>query len=467
MTLAIGATLAATEARAGDVTASGDRAAGGPYTSIGSAPLRYEQTKGLPTDIGTGFIGPAWAQVNVRLRIDPVQNGGPLFVVDMPKGALVEAVWGADKKILLRAQTGTESDGLVTVRHTLTPSIDFKIDVQRPIQFQAELGFDASALVNKLPGSRFNYDSRASQTFAPWGFLQVDTVVNAPDMKNATLFSLEMKKLPELVSKNIDGYFGVRASTKPTFSYRTSKILLTGANGEIDSPSSELVVDAVDGDFMELMSTVEGVMNVKGAIGIQPFVHLDRIASWDMDTDLGIDVFQQQYNVEPTVVTFQTALVHIPLPNVHVPQKGIDMGEVALGASISKTIAIENSGEKEATLELESSDAAFRIATRQVTVPPKSTHELVVKFSPENTNPSAAEITVTSSDPDSPRQTFRVGANGADVGQDDGEGGASRGARADEGCGCTAAGARLPAPAGFGVVAVAFAALVRRRRKGR
>ena len=47
----------------------------------------------------------------------------------MPKGANVEASWGTDKKIILKAQTGASSDGLVTVRHTLTPSVSLTLGI--------------------------------------------------------------------------------------------------------------------------------------------------------------------------------------------------------------------------------------------------------------------------------------------------------------------------------------------------
>ncbi len=78
-------------------------------------------------------------------------KGGPLFTVDMPKGANVEASWGTDKKILLKAQTGSQSDGLVTVRHTLTPAADIKIS---GFGLSATFTYDANKLLNLLPGAR-------------------------------------------------------------------------------------------------------------------------------------------------------------------------------------------------------------------------------------------------------------------------------------------------------------------------
>lgn len=465
-----GVTFAAAEAHANDVdTGSSGSAAGGSYSSMGSAALRYEQAKGLPTSIRTDFKPISLpfgikAQVNVGIKIDPVKNGGPLYIVDMPKGANIEANWGSDKKILLKAQTGSQTDGLVTVRHTLAPSVDLAITGPVTLNF----AYDATALVNKIPGAKFAYDSKAQQQFAPWGFAAVETKLNAPDLANAQLFSMDMDKLPDFVANNVEGFFGVRASTKPTFAYKTTKIVMSGADGEISNANGELTTPAIDGDFMEIMASVEGEMTVKGSIGIQPFVHFDKIANFNLSTDLGIDVYNKDYTTPAEKVVYQTVMVHIPMPNVHVPTQGVNIGNVKTGGNASKTVEIENSGEKEAVMSFKSSDPAFSVPSGTITVPAKSKYDLVVKFSPDSANPASSEITVMSSDADSPEQMFKIGANGADVGGDDKDGSDLPGGKksADDGCGCKAAGSgsSIPSYAGFGLLALGAVVLFRRRK---
>lgn len=456
-----GVTFAAAPAHAGDV----ETGSGGANASVGAAALKYEHTKGLPTSIETGFKGPSWAQVNVGIKIEPVANGGPLFTVDMPKGALVQASWGTDKKIVLKALGGDRTDGLVTVRHTLTPSIDFKVAAGG---INATFSYDANKLINKIPGARFNYDSKAQSQFAPWGFAPVETKLNSPDLANATLFSMDMDVLPDLVSDNVTGHFGVRATTKPTFAYKTTKVFLSGTDGEIKDNTSELTIDAVDGDFMELMTSVEGEMTVKGSLSIHPFVHIDTIGSdLNINTDLGLDVFSQDYTTPATKVNFQTVLVHIPMPNVHVPERGVDLGMVKVGGKATKTVEIENSGEKDAVMSFKSSNPAFSVPSDTVTVPAKSKYELTVKFSPDSAAADQAEITVASNDADSPEQMFKVGANGADVGQDEDEDDSlPRGPVGDSGCGCKAAGnsSSVPGWAGLGLAGLGAVVLFRRRR---
>jgi MYXO-CTERM domain-containing protein len=380
----------------------------------------------------------------------------------MPKGALVQASWGTDKKIILKAQNGSQTDGLVNVRHTLTPSIDFKFD---GFGLTKTFSYNANDLVNKIPGAKFFYDSKASQQFAPWGFAGVDTKLNSPDLANATLFSMNIDKLPDLVSNNVTGFFGVRATTKPTFTYKTTKMFLSGTEGEIANAAGELTVPATDGDFMELMTAVEGEMTVRGAIDIHPFVHIDTILEkLDLDTDLGIDLFSVDYTVPAQKVNFQTAFVHIPMPNVHVPRRGIDVGMVKVGGRATKTVEIENTGEKAAVMTFKSSDPQFAVTNERVVVAPKSTYELVVKFSPESASAAMSEIAVASNDADSPEQKFKIGANGADVGQDDDELSLPNGL-SDSGCGCKAAGTSpIPGWAGLGLAGLGAVVLVRRRR---
>ena len=227
-------------------------------------------------------MGPSIVQANVGIKIGPrVVDGGPLYIVDMPKGANVAANWGTDKKIILKPQTGASTDGLVTVRHTLTPSIDL---VFSAFGLNASFSYNADSLINKIPGARFNYDSKAFAAVRPWGFIAVAAKLSAPDLSNAQLFQMDMSQLPDFVSSNVTGFFGVRAVTEPTFTYKTTKISISGADGAIADANGQVIVDAVDGDYLEVMTAVEGSMDVAGGMSVQPFVHLDSVAGLPVGT---------------------------------------------------------------------------------------------------------------------------------------------------------------------------------------
>lgn len=463
MVAATGVTFAASQASA-DVSSSPSPA--GNNSSTGSAALKFEYNQALPTSIDTGFFGPSAAQIKALLEVKPVKDGGPLFTVDMPKGAVIEASWSNDKKIVLKAANGSQTDGTIKVRHTLVPSMLLRISA---FGQSIDLDFDGSKYLNKLPGSRFNFDSRATQPFSPWGFTQVDTKLNAPDLDNSVLFSEPLSVFDNILDPTkFAGTFGIRATTKPTFSYKTTKVMLSGSQAPITSLAGESVVDAIDGDFMEVMATVEGEMKVVGAVEFQPYLSITKAFGSSFGTNLAFTAFKKDYTVAPQKVAFQSALVHIALPNVHAPKEGIDLGAVKAGGSATKTVTIENSGELTATMTLKSSDPQFEVPGGAVTIAPKSKSEVQIKFAPNNAGSALADITVMSNDPDSPEQTFKIGANGADVG---GRGGddadlPSSSPSADSGCGCKTAGTTTSTGgwAGIGLLALGITVAARRRR---
>jgi MYXO-CTERM domain-containing protein len=463
MAAVAGVSLASTQAHADTAgTPSGNA-----NSSTGSAALKYDYNQGLDTSIDTGFFGPAAAQVRAIVKIDPVKEGGPLYSIDMPKGAVIEASWAGDKKIVLKAANGSQTDGTIKVRHTLTPALDLKVSA---FGLSAQFTFDATKLLNKVPGSRFAYDSKATQAFAPWGFTPVDTKLNSPDLANSALFSLPFSTFPDLLDPaNWEGQIGLRAATKPTFSYKTTKVMLLGANAPITGAAGESVVDAEDGDFMELMAQVEGEMNVAGSIDIQPFMSMSKAFGKAFSTNLGFTAFSQKYTVPTSKVTYQSVLVHIPLPNVHAPTKGVDLGAVKAGGSATKTVTVENSGEMAATMTFKSSDPQFAVPGGSITIAPKAKYELQVKFSPNSAGPALSDITVASNDPDSPEQSFQIGANGAEVKDSDGEESTDLPGSppaADSGCGCKTAGTTTSTGgwAGIGLLALGITVAARRRR---
>jgi len=430
----------------------------GPNRSTGVAQLRYSETKSFPTNIDTGYIGPRWAQIRVGLDIAPVTAGSPLYTIDMPRGALIEANWGEDRRILLKATSGNINDGLLAVRHTVAPTVSLSI---APLDLQ--VSYNAGHLVNKLPGASWDYDSRAQQSFMPWGFSPIDlklTSLNA-GTTGRTLFSMETGQLFEFAGKDVTGRFGVNANADPTFSYQTTKITISGADGAITSNTGELSLPAIDGDYMEVMTNVEGEMVIRGTIGVAPFFDFVRGAD-TVSLTAEMSFLKKDFVTPSSLVQFPTAIVHIPMPNVRVPSRGVDVGYVKAGATGSKTIRIDNSGEKDAVMTFKSSDSQFDVTTQSVTVAAKSSYELVVRFSPDSDDSAAAEITVKSNDADSPEQRFRVGGNGADVGDPSGNG-----PKGQDGCGCKTAGApsSIPGALGLGLFGLTGLVFARRRRR--
>jgi MYXO-CTERM domain-containing protein len=462
--IATGISFTATQAHADTPTSS----------STGTGALKFEQAKGLDTSISTGAKGynksifgqQLTATIEAIVKIDPVKNAGPLYTVDMSKGANVEASWTGDKKISLKTRTSTDSDGMVSVRHTLTPALRMVFGIGN---INATMSYDGNKLLNKIPGANFNYDSQKTQPFAPWGFTPAAAKLDSPLLANSKLFSMDMTQIPEVSSYQFEGDFGVNAVTKPTFSYKTTKVGL--ADGLISTETGEVSLAAPDADFLDAKVLVEGEMTVTGTMDIQPYIHFTQVPNpfngsvYDVDVTIPVTAYSAPYTVPAQKISFPSANVHIALPNVHVPKYGQD---IAPGTQ-STTVTIENTGEKEAVISFKSSDPQFRVPTDTVTIEPKGRHEMQIGFAGTSGAPASADITVVSNDADSPEQTFKIGANGADVGgKKDGPGDYADDdgnlAQNGSGCGCTTAGGTsTSAWAGLGFLALGLAFATRRR----
>jgi MYXO-CTERM domain-containing protein len=123
-----------------------------------------------------------------------------------------------------------------------------------------------------------------------------------------------------------------------------------------------------------------------------------------------------------------------------------------------------------ATMNFKSSDPQFQVPGGSITVAPKSKYDMQIKFAADKAGAAQSDITVLSNDPDSPEQTFKIGANGADVGgSEDGDskdGLPGSAPAADSGCGCKTAGTTTSTGgwAGIGLLGLGLAVAARRRR---
>jgi len=163
--------------------------------------------------------------------------------------------------------------------------------------------------------------------------------------------------------------------------------------------------------------------------------------------------------------------VHERSGSLSMNYNGIDLGSVKPGGSATKTVVVENSGEMAAVMTFKSDNPFVEVPGDSITIAPKSKYELQLKAAPQTAGAFVAEITVASNDPDSPNQTFKIGANGADVGGDSGSKDDSlpgTGAAADSGCGCKTAGTTTSTGgwAGIGLLALGITVAARRRRNG-
>jgi MYXO-CTERM domain-containing protein len=434
----------------------------------GTTALRGAINSRLPTVIDSGVMEKGSVKIRARFTIDPVQ-GEPLFAIDMPRGAVVEASWTASEKgtIALHPITESGAEGSVKVHYTLIPNIEATL-------FGVTIKRDASDLIDKIPGSAFHYDEQGTASVTPWGFAGASATPPAPALDDSTLFSLPFTDLG-LGTGVAEGILGIQASARPTFKYTTKSIQFDSAS--LTSPDGTAKIAVGDADAIDVSAKVLGEVALDGDMDIRPVVKADSIGgipTFGLTKFSFSAVKKSLAGSAPSPVQFDNARIHIPLPNVKVPSSAVGVGSAKAGEALDKSVTIQNTGELGGVMRITSSDPQFVVPSGDVRIDPKGSYDLAIRFQPASDGPASATITVKSNDPDSPEQTFQVGANGASVGDDaeetddaptsKGRGPASD-ASASDGCAVAAAGAgggTSSAVAGF---ALALGALLAGRRR--
>lgn len=387
--------------------------------------LKAEIKDRLATEIDSGWMSAGSIKVRTRFTIDPAKNDPTLVTVDMAKGAMVEASWTEKGFINMKPIVAADAAGTADVHFTLAPSLEASI-------YGISVAYNATQLVNMLPGASFGFDAQKSEPLEPWGFEGAAVKTPGPALNQSTIFGLPFSTLG-VGAGTAEGTLRIQATTSPTFKYTTKEVRLDGIG--VSTADGVAKVPAMDADFMEVVAIVNGELVVSGDLDVRPVVQVDSVAGYPTFglVKLSFSAVKKPYVTPPQNITFPASTIHIPLPNVKVPAAPIGLGEVKGGGRATKKITIDNTGELGGQLEFSSSDPRFSVPSGKVNVPSKGKYELEVAFSADNAGPASATITVKSNDPDSPEQTFKVGANGADIEDDSEEGSGKKGQRPGEG----------------------------------
>ncbi len=425
------------------------------FKSGGTAPLKWvtrEPIKG-PT---SQKIGASALMVEVGADLDPVADPvKPLLSVDMPTGAVVEAQWSTAEYIDLVLVDGLSRNATFKIEHTLAPHMKLYVDFG---PFKTDYDYNAAGLIDKVPGSNWNYVGLGQETFDPWGFKGVPVTLKGPALDDAQLFSIPLPS-PGGNQPVLEGTMALNATTSPTFNYKTT--LVTLSNGTpINASGGVWRIPTTDANFLDVSVLAKGEITYTGTLDMRPSITINKIG--DLPTGgLTLEIDQAGVKLpfesglrDAIPVEFPQTIVHIPLPNVKA-EKVLNLGDVAIGESASQQGEIQNTGEMKATMTFESSDPQFTVTGGNQIIEPKDKYLLAVKFTPTVSGPQTAEIKVKSNDPNEPIQIIRVTGNGGD---------ADGGGRADSGCGCKTAPASSDVP-GIAGVGLALAAILRRRRR--
>jgi MYXO-CTERM domain-containing protein len=448
--------------------------------SSGEAALKTTSRSKLVTPIDTGWLPSCGnpdpnkdhcsdnpMQVRANIRFDaPTDPNQSLYEIDMQHGALVDVTWPDQDALTVRLSGAERADGKMSIAYTLVPNASVYLGIDLgPVSLKEQYDYDATTLVNLIPGAHFNYFSSASTPFTPWGFDGALLVVKGPDLSNSRLFAIPLDKLPGI--KDVaTGTLGVSATTSPTFTYKTTKVSIIGLSDSLGIATASAKLGYHNTDSVDMLADVEGELTYKGSMEVLPVLDATFTKLGGLHLVLPISVgAKTNYDSGPTPVNFGRVNIHVPLPNLGVPQDGLDFGTIQTGSQADKSVALNNTGELGVLYTVESTDPQFSVDMGQTRMDPKSTHDLVVHYKPARVGSATATITVKSNDPDAPTQTFTVKGTSADLappGSTEPPGGKTNN---NSGCACHVTSLDTSSGAGAGVLGLGVLAFVRRRRR--
>ncbi len=456
--------------------------------SSGNASLRAQGRGPFVTTVSTGWLpacttpdpkGHCIGDQDLQFRADialnaPEDPAQMLYDVDMRKGAIVDVTWPDTDSLTLKLAGGAQTDGNFVIQHTLTPNVGVYVGKVGPFSLDKEWNWDASVLVQGAPGAHWNYLGTGTSQFLPWALGGTSVDVKGPDLANSQLFSVPLQSLPGL-SGILEGTLGMSATTSPTFTYKTTKVNFTGVGTTITQATPSAKIKVQNADAIDLFASVEGELTFTGTMEVLPVLTITKIYSLAINIQIPISIgAKTDYDSgkTPYVVTFPGTKIHVPLPNLSVPNDLIDFGTIKTGSQAEKKITVNNTGELGAILSIESSDPAFVVPSPQAQMTQKSTSDLVVRYQPTKDGPATATITVKSNDPDAPVQTFDVKGNAeptaaapppGNTGTTEPPVPAAQPA-SNSGCGCRVTSPTMSGEAGTALLGLAALAIVRRRR---
>lgn len=449
--------------------------------SNAEAKLRLEGRDALRTSIDTGWMPSCdngeehcnkGLQVRASIALSAGIRGGSLFTADLPRSAVVKASWEDPKFLMLSVDSLPVQDSTIAISHTLIPQAELFVDIGI---FEQGYVFTADRLMNKAPGAKYDYVATGTGSFTGWAFDGTQITVAAPPLQNSQLFSVDFSKMSDVFEKITTGSVALHARTAPTYTFKTTKVTVGGRDMSRTS-LAQLPFPEGNLDFIELPATIEAELSAKGEIEVMPSATLSRLGDMNFNPPTTITFSSvkvtKAYDAPAQKYVFADKTIRIPLPNVRRPLEGLD-GEASIGSRGTLPALMENTGEATAEVRLKSSDPRFVVPNGPVAIGPKSTGALNIGFEPTDEEVVTATITATTNDPDTPELTFTVraqGVNGPVGGPKAGQPGAGPDGEgvADSGCGCKTAGTTSTANGAygaFGLVALGFAAALRRSRR--
>ena len=316
---------------------------------------------------------------------------------------------------------------------------------------------------------QIDFQVQAEDQFDAWGWKPGVTISSAT--APVQLIQVPISALIGGSIPGIDGGFELDVAMEIESRYQTHRLVVATAGdgepvsgGDITSDADATSTEYPGGPSIELDVHPEGSVEYDGTLHLIPAFYVELLGqSWSIpiaDIPIGFPITEAEW-------VFDKKRVHVPLPDLVLPETEIDFGPVEVGQKNFETYAIFNAGEALLGVSAVSEDPeSFEVFDPQLDVEPGATADTAIRFVPKRNGDFVAKIWVGSNDPSDPVQVLTV--RGTGFGGLEEELPAPGDPDADSGCGCrTAGGAPDDGGAAAALAGVALAALAGRSRRRR
>ncbi len=396
------------------------------WCSIGQIPTSHKkESSAVLADVkDTGWMPtcasapPACTEaiaLGAQVDFTALSSGGPMYSVQISNGMLIDVRWDAASFHVSAAQN-QGAQGILKVAHSL--SIDFSLYLNTA-GYNTVVAIPATTLINYSPGSQWNYTAGVTQKFDGWGFDLVTAHATGSDVQSSQLFAITLEQLGKVAGTSgfneiVSGPFSFNATTDSAFTYKTGRVVVQDADGDIVGSSSTVNLPTSGAtDAMDMTVHAEGTLGYSGTLKVLPNITVSQIGGLSAGVSYQpAAALEFPYQGSDIPIVFPNAAVHIPLPNLSVPSAKLSFGSVGVGGGSAKSLHLENTGELGAIVRLCSSSDQFFPTATSVTVEPGSSFDMSIQFRPAGAGIQSATLYVQSNDPDTPSVTVPLEGTG-------------------------------------------------------
>ncbi|MFO0760448.1 MAG: MYXO-CTERM sorting domain-containing protein [Byssovorax sp.] len=251
----------------------------------------------------------------------------------------------------------------------------------------------------------FDFQLKAQENFDAWGFDPGVTISGkTPQQKLASI------GLSDIIGNipGLDGGFELDVAMELSATYVTTQIVIATTDGQIVSggpitkPDGQTSTPYLGGPSVELDIHPEGTVDYDGTIHMIPAFFIEVLGqSWSIPVaDIPIS-----FPITKTDWVFDAQRVHVPLPDLVLPKKEIDFGDVEVGQKSLVGFSLWNAGEAKVHAAIVSDNPdLFPPYDAEMNVDPGVTADSAVRFVPKLPGEFVGQLLVTSNDPSTPAQ---------------------------------------------------------------